>query len=366
MMTDQQYQEHDEPSLGKTIKEDLRRGDFFFTLRRDFEDLQEFYLTDERRNHLREMNALKRFIVMAWWIFRSMVLKLTPARRIALLLGSVLLLISYNQGIENPEWFFIIGFVILLFVVMLELKDKLLAQSELRAGRAVQNALMPDHSPMIPGWDVWLFTQPANEVGGDLIDFFHIEANRYGIALGDIAGKGLGAALFMVKLQATLRALLPDITRLDDLGSRLNKIFCRDSKSKSFASLVYLELHPELNTIRFLNAGHLPPVQMHARLITKTPKGSIALGIMENAAYTEESIELQQGDTFVIYSDGVTEASSDKKEFFGEERLMNMMPSLQDQTARDAGERILSHVNLFVGDAKVHDDLSLVVIKRIT
>ncbi len=86
---------------------------------------------------------------------------------------------------------------------MLELKDKLLAHSELQDGRAIQRAMQPDPSPSVPGWSIWLYTYPANEVCGDIIDFFPFSNNRYGMATGDVAGKGLGAALLMVKDSGT-------------------------------------------------------------------------------------------------------------------------------------------------------------------
>src|SRR5512138_3275825 len=93
-------------------------------------------------------------------------------------------------------------------VLMLELKDKLLARSELEAGRTVQLALMPDRPPVVPGWDIWLYSRSANDVGGDLVDYLQIDPQRLGVMLGDVAGKGLPAALLMAKLQATLRALV--------------------------------------------------------------------------------------------------------------------------------------------------------------
>jgi serine phosphatase RsbU (regulator of sigma subunit) len=117
------------------------------------------------------------------------------------------------------------------------LKDKLLAHGELESGRAVQRAMIPEQAPLVPGWNLWLFTRSANEVGGDLVDFLRMNGDRFGIAIGDVAGKGLGAALFMVKIQATLRALTPDHDSLTDLASKLNRICPRWNATK-FASLL--------------------------------------------------------------------------------------------------------------------------------
>jgi len=246
----------------------------------------------------------------------------------------------------------IFGFALLLFILMLELKDKLLAQSELEEGRAVQRALMPKTNPSVPGWDLWLMTKPANEVGGDLVDYLELGKNRFGVALGDVAGKGLKAALLMVKLQATLRALAADFSSLAELGRKLNTILRRDSLPDSFISLVYLELGPESDKVRLLNAGHLPP-------------GSAALGVLAGAVFVEQEIALQPGETLFVYSDGLTEARNEAGEFYGEERLTNLLPTLTGLSATDAGVRLMLEVERFIGEAKAHDDFSLVVLKRV-
>ena len=107
---------------------------------------------------------------------------------------------------------------LLLLLLMLELKDKLVARSELQAGRIMQQALLPKEAPRVAGWDVWISTQPANEVGGDLIDFVTHEDGRVGLVLADVCGKGLPAALLMARLQATLLAFVPELLFL--LGAR--------------------------------------------------------------------------------------------------------------------------------------------------
>ena len=162
------------PNLGKTILDDLKRGDLERTLRRDFTELKEFMLTEDRQKRLKEMKQVKRWLFIAWWFLESLFLKLTPARRLLLLLG-ILLLISNmrysGNGGPSFDGAHVIGGLILVFIIMLELKDKLLAHEELEAGHAVQDALMPQRTPQVPGWGLWLFTRSANEVGGDLVDF---------------------------------------------------------------------------------------------------------------------------------------------------------------------------------------------------
>ena len=256
------------------------------------------------------------------------------------------------------------GFVLVLVVLMLELKDKLLARDELEVGRAVQLALLPDRNPSVPGWDIWLYTRPANDVGGDLVDYLWITRQRLGMALGDVSGKGLGAALLMAKLQATIRALATDFPSLEELGRRLNAIFCRDQVPGRFATMVYLELGDASGAVRILNAGHPPPVLAGKGGIRVLDPVAPPLGILGDASYTEQGLVMDPGDLLVIFSDGVTEAANAAGDMFGEDRVNELVSGVSDLAAGVAGKRIVSRVEMFVGDERLGDDLSLIVIKR--
>ena len=356
------------PNLGKTIIDDFRRGDIERTLRRDFTELKEFMLTEERQKRLKDMRQVKRWLFMAWWFLEGLFLKLTPARRILLLLALLLLgssvSVRTDGGGGNFEGFHILGALILLFIIMLELKDKLLAHEELEAGHAVQNALMPERTPQVSGWSLWLFTRSANEVGGDLVDFLQISPGRIGITLGDIAGKGLRAALLTAKLQSTIRALVPDVTSLSELGAKLNFIFCRDSLPNLFASVVYAELQPDSGSVRMVNSGHLPPVIVRNGLIEKTEKGGIALGLSPQATFSEQHIELGKGEMMLIYSDGLTEARNLEGAFFGEQRVLDLLPQLSTYSSQQIGDRLVEEVDRFVGEARAYDDISIAILKR--
>jgi sigma-B regulation protein RsbU (phosphoserine phosphatase) len=215
------------------------------------------------------------------------------------------------------------------------------------------------------GWEIWLHTQPANEVGGDLVDYLEVRENGWGIALGDVAGKGLGAALLMAKVQATLRALAPGFPTLADLARELNHIIYRDGLRNRFVSLVYLELTAGSGEVRFVNAGHLPPLLVRHDVLQSMPRGAPALGILPDASYQEEEIALDSGDLFCIFSDGVTEAINGEGQFFGESRLMSLLEKHQGFSAQTLGEQILSEVKAFIGDEPPSDDLSLAILKRV-
>jgi hypothetical protein len=359
-----------DPGLMKTLREDIRRGDFKRTLRRDWSELKEFYLDQNRQTQLQQMGWLKRWILIVWWLLKSLFLKLTPVRRILLVISFWLILqadtIRYSgEHLQFNSDTGKLGFVVLLFILMLELKDKLLAQTELATGRSVQRALMPKQNPTIPGWGLWLMTRPANEVGGDLVDYLEVGKNRFGVALGDVVGKGLKAALLMAKLQATLRALAADFNSLAELGTKLNTILRRDSLPDSFASLIYFELQSDSGTVRLLNAGHIPPLILRGSTVEEVAHGTAALGVLPEAAAVEQKIELRPGEALVVYSDGLNEARNEAGEFFGDERVLTLLSSYSQGSADQIGNRLLAEVDRFVGEARAHDDLSMIVLKRL-
>jgi len=341
----------------KTIIDDIHQGGIKRTLVQDFKEIYHFYLDRETKERLAAMGRFRRWYHTAYLILKNLLLKMSRVRRILLVVSIILLLPLKENAI-------LLSFCVLLIILMLELKDKLLAQDELAIGRAVQSALMPTETPDIPGWDIWLFTRAANEVGGDLVDYLEIEKDRVGIAMGDVAGKGLGAALFMSKLQATIRALAPNFDSLKKLAFKVNEIFCRDSLPNRFATLIYLEIHANSPEIRFVNAGHFPPIHLRKNNIQNLPQGNPALGLTPDTKYDENKIHLQDLDTLIIYSDGITEARNTKGEFFGEQRFQDLLLSCQNNTAESSGKFLLDQVNQFIGDARLHDDMSLILIRK--
>ena len=222
---------------------------------------------------------------------------------------------------------------------------------------------MPEVNPKVDGWNVWLYTQPANDVGGDLLDFIQLKEDKFGISVGDVAGKGLSAALLMAKLQSTIRAIAEDFTSLSALGNKLNKIFNRDSIAKIFASLVYLEIKSDTGEINLLNAGHIPPIILSNNKIRQLEKDAPALGLLANADYHSQNVKLGKNDFFIIYSDGVTEAQNESGDFYGQERLFDELIGSADLSGEELGNKILVSIESFVGKANRHDDLTLAILK---
>lgn len=349
------------------LRDDIRGGNLQERVRSEFNDLRDSMLSDEKRLRLRGMRIPFRWVVQWWWLLRGLILNLSPIRRILLLLGIALSCI--RVGVSAPATGNVTGdlstagLLVILFVLMLELKDKLLARSELQEGRSVQRALMPERSPDVAGWRLWLFTRPANDVGGDLVDYMRLDEGRSTLVLADVAGKGLKAALLTAKLQATLRALVPVCTSQSELLGRVNEVIRRDSLPQFFASLVILGIESGRPYVRVVNAGHPPPLVLRRRAVEQLKKGGPALGIMSGSGYVEQVLELAHGELIVVYSDGLTEAQNPAGEFFGEDRLRSLLDEDRAWTANQLGERLVSECDLFQNPGKAHDDISLIVLQ---
>ena len=356
------------PGLRQLLFKDLRPADLPRNFRLDLRQLYRFYLDEERRAQLAAMGRIRRSFKIVAWLLKSLLAKLSPGRRLALFASLVMCFIGKWRFGMRGEVFStdlrLWGFLILLLVFMLEMMDKVLAKDEIEVARQVQLALLPSRHPQPEGLSLWSFMRPANDVGADLVDYIDLPGGRLGVVLGDVAGKGLGAALLTAKLQATLRALVPTCPSLSDLGAQLNTIIFRDGIDNRFVTLFYFEIDPASGRMRYLNAGHNPPFLLRESGIEALPASAIPLGMMEGTTYVESELLLRDGDTLVIYSDGLTEARSAGDEEFGAERLRSCMPRLRGLSAERGVRVIIDEVNAFLAGERPHDDLSLVVLAR--
>ena len=359
-----------DPGLGKAFFEDLRRSRFQRTYTQEIKDLYFFYLDEKTRARLHGMGRIRRAFTLLGWLFKSLLTKLAPGRRVALLVACIIMVLGKTGfGISTLGFSFAHdlrpwGFMILLIVLMLELKDKLVAKDEIQIARQVQQMLFPRTHPDLPGWSVWSISRPANDVGGDLIDYIELDGFRHAIVLGDVAGKGLGASLLSARVQATLRALSSHAASLDDLAARVNETIVRDEISNRFATLFYAELQYDAGSVTWVNAGHNPALAIHAESIERLGASSLPLGMFPGSNYEEAALHLDPGEILLVYSDGVTEAENIDGEEFGLERLEALAPRLRKMDPETAGHLILSEVDQFLDGLRPGDDLSMVIVKR--
>lgn len=246
-----------------------------------------------------------------------------------------------------------------------EEKSLKMIEEELNFATDIQTNLLPKLNPQIDGFDIAGKSIPAKEVGGDYYDFIPIDENKNAICLGDISGKGLPAAMLMANLQATLRGQAIFSSSSGECLTRANKLLYRSTDKQKFATLFYGILDSSKDIFHFSNAGHDPPFFIDSnRQVTRLTKGGTVLGFMEEYQFEEDSVNLKNGDTIIIYSDGITEAMNKNSEEFGEERLLTKIKDCILLKAVNIIQAVFDAVKAFVQDVPQSDDITIVVIKK--
>jgi serine phosphatase RsbU (regulator of sigma subunit) len=241
-------------------------------------------------------------------------------------------------------------------------------RKDLEGAKDVQQAFFPPQSFSIPCLSCETFYQPARGIGGDYYDFLSLSGGRWGIAIGDVSGKGIGAALLMASLQASLRAqaLHPHLDLTALIGD-VNRLVYESSPTAFFASLFYAEYEPASRMLQYVNAGHTPPIIVRPRNesceLFHLRAGAVPIGMFADTQFAATKFELAKDDILVAYTDGITEAANTSGEMWGLERLERMLRSCSRMTSSEIVERILAQVSDFANGEPQRDDVTLVVMK---
>jgi serine phosphatase RsbU (regulator of sigma subunit) len=239
---------------------------------------------------------------------------------------------------------------------------------DLEGAKDVQQAFFPPDTLSIPCLSCETFYQPAHGIGGDYYDFLSLEGGRWGIAIGDVSGKGIGAALLMASLQASLRAqaLHPHLD-LSTLIGDVNRLVYDSSPANFFASLFYAEYEPATRVLKYVNAGHNPPIVVRPRKdscqMFHLESEAMPVGISADAHFATTSFQFEIGDVLVAYTDGITEADNSDGEFWGEPRLESVLRSCSDGMPEQIILRILEEVTAFGNGQPQRDDVTLMVMR---
>ncbi len=237
--------------------------------------------------------------------------------------------------------------------------------NELAVASEIQLRLHPAAPPALSGYDMIGVSFPCYEVGGDYFDFIEKRDGRYVIALGDVSGKGTGAALLMSSVHAAVRAHTTTRLSASEVVGEINQYIYDNTPANRYVTLFYSELDPRSHQLTYINAGHNPPMLVRANgEVTTLDIGGFPVGITPFCDYREGWVELEPGDVMVIYSDGVTEGVNEQEEEFGEARLIEIVQRNRGRTAAGLRDRIDEALAKFVGKAKSVDDLTLVIVKR--
>jgi serine phosphatase RsbU (regulator of sigma subunit) len=252
--------------------------------------------------------------------------------------------------------------------MFIEALEKRRMDEELEVAAEIQMRLQPVVPPIVEGWEIIGVSTPCLEVGGDYYDFFKRKKdNRLVIALGDVAGKGVGAALLMSSLHAAVRAQSQMRASVVEVMSEINQYIYENTPSNEFLTLFYAELDPKSARLVYSNAGHNPPILGRCSgEIVRLEAGGLPIGISPEASYSERAVVFSPGDVLVIYSDGISESVNGEDEEFGESRLIEVVRQNLDCPASCLRDRINEALRRFAGAAPPEDDMSLIILKRTT
>ncbi|HZN10357.1 MAG TPA: SpoIIE family protein phosphatase [Blastocatellia bacterium] len=244
-------------------------------------------------------------------------------------------------------------------------QEKKRLAEELAVASEIQLRLQPATPMPIPGYELLGMSFPCFEVGGDYYDFIEKRDGRFVIALGDVSGKGTGAALLMSSVHAAVRAQTTTRLSACEVVGEINHYIYDNTPSNRYVTLFYSELDARAHQLTYINAGHNAPLLVRASgEVTRLDVGGFPVGITPDGEYREGWVQIEPGDVLVIYSDGVTESLDEAGEEFGEARLIEVVQKHRGRTAAGLRDRIDEALTRFVGKAKTVDDLTLVILKR--
>jgi sigma-B regulation protein RsbU (phosphoserine phosphatase) len=262
------------------------------------------------------------------------------------------------------------GELLLLTVLVLEVTDRVVMKRDLQIAKEIQSWLLPPVPPAVPQLEIAFATRPANTVAGDYYDVFlrpgpHLPGGAYLIAIADVAGKSVPAAMLMATYQASLKTLAATPSTLTELVSSMNNYACGNSQGgRRFTTTFLAEYDPASRRLTYVNAGHNPPMLRRKNgNLERLTEGGLPLGIIEGAPYASDSTTIQTGDWLAIFTDGVTEAENTAAQEYGEERLMAALNANIATSPQVLLNGIMIDIDRFAAGAPQHDDITLMLLK---
>jgi sigma-B regulation protein RsbU (phosphoserine phosphatase) len=321
----------------------------------------------------------KHFFNVASQFFWAILEKLTPARRVLLLIALVLVIFPGGEWTWTTRSgevkafaldFHFYGGLLMFALLILEVADRVVMKRDLQIAKEIQVWLLPAQPPPVPGLEIAFATRPANTVAGDYYDVFArpssgSQSETFLIAVADVAGKSVPAAMLMATFQASLKTLSTTPGTLTELVGRMNRYACSNSQNgRRFTTAFIAEFDPASRILTYVNAGHNNPMlRRQSGVVERLEAGGMPLGIMESVPYESGTVTLQSGDWLVIFTDGVIEAENNQQLEYGEARLTAMLHSGVLLTPTALLNSILIDLDRFVGTAPQHDDVTCMLLK---
>jgi sigma-B regulation protein RsbU (phosphoserine phosphatase) len=334
-----------------------------------------FYMKEADSEESVRRRGWHRWSYIVKTLFWSLVMKLTPARRVIMVVACVLFFVpNVNFQARNHVTFDfnfgVISALLFLLLLALELADKVTMKRDLEIAREIQTWLVPSSPPQVAGADIAFASRPQNSVAGDYYDAFYptasaAESGKLMLVIADVAGKSIPAALLMATLQASLRTIAGEGASLGDLVVRLNRYASAHSlDGRRFTTAVFGEYEPATRHLAYVNAGHNPPILRRANGATeKLEVGGLPLGIDTGTVYDSAALDLKPGDALIFYTDGVIEAFDESGKEFGEPRWIEAIRALPEWDATESLQFLMKRVDEFVGFTRQSDDITCLVFR---
>jgi serine phosphatase RsbU (regulator of sigma subunit) len=343
-----------------------------------------------------QRSLLKRGWHISKALFWAILEKLTPARRVLLLLALILLFFPGGgftyingdkhvevQGLDLHFW----GGLLMFVVLLLELADRVVMKRDLEIAKDIQAWLLPGAPLQIPGYQIAYATRPANTVAGDYYDVILRPGRRSSRAssgdqgggqsedpsedrilfvVADVAGKSIPAAMLMATFQASLRTLSTSGVALAELVAGVNRYACSNSAGGNrFTTAFLAELDAATGDVVYINAGHnVPILRRKSGTVERLEVGGIPVGILADSPYQVGTTRLERGDWLVIFTDGVVEAVNGKDEEYGEAALLRLVDRESGSAPAELLRSLLTELDAYVGNTPQHDDITCLLLKR--
>lgn len=332
-----------------------------------------------------EHRKIRRFLKTTNSVLFGLSKRLAPARRALFLVVLVMFILSLGGSrfdrtterthgrvkttthytIDLDSTFLSIASTLLVFLLAMELVDKINFRDELELARDLQASLIPKTLPAVPGVEIGAYNRIANTVGGDVYDFVPLPDGGLAVLFGDASGHGMAAGLVMAVAHAAFRTQLDVDASPPAMFSTLNRILCRTGTSRAFFGCVYLRISPDGRFVGSV-AGHPLPILVgrEGALKRRIGAGAYPLGIKMDLAWPVESGNLELGDILLLHSDGLSEARNADQEEFGEARIEAAATRAGNATAPEIASRLAGQLEAFCGREEPDDDVSIAVIRK--
>jgi len=334
-----------------------------------------FYGKDLDWDEINKLPWWHRSLHIAKGLFLAMFYKLTPPRRIILLIAFFMLVFSgfkfdFPDKTHLEVRFELFAALLFLLLLALELADKVTMKRDLEIAREIQSWLVPSMPPAVQNADVAFSTRPQNSVAGDYYDAFYPLGNLAGneklfLVIADVAGKSIPAALLMATFQASLRTITGEGVPLPELVLRLNRYAAAHSlDGRRFTTALLAEYDPATRRLEYINAGHNNPIlKRKDGTIERLEIGGVPLGIAAESQFEIGSVHLDPGDLLLLFTDGMVDAFNHNGEEFGDPRLVSFVKSISGQNAQQSMQYLMQQVDAFVGATRQFDDITCLVLR---